>query len=335
MKAVVKSNSPQKIDLQERSLPLLNDGEILVEVAYCGVCGSDLHTFNHSRGYEFVKINTTLGHEISGKVVEVFNEENRHLINKNVIVESMYYCNECENCKRGRYSICYNNQVIGLHFDGGMAQFVKINVSFVKETDKNLPLDIAALIEPMSIAVHAVKKIKNIDAEDTILVQGPGIIGFFIGLICAHKKANVILSGLEKDYEYRLSKVNNFGMTALIADKQKLEVPIDYIFECSGSSAALKTGFNTLKKGGEIVVVALYEQETRLFLTDLVRNEWSLLTSYGSDPVDYNGASKLLIEYKDQLREIVSFFPMVEAEQAFTESLNQNVLKAIIYNQEI
>ncbi|MDP9739090.1 UNVERIFIED_ORG: L-iditol 2-dehydrogenase [Bacillus sp. B2I3] len=332
MKAVVKSNSPQKTEIQEKALPVLNTGEILVEVAYCGVCGSDLHAFNHSRGYEFVKINTTLGHEISGKVVEVFDKENRHLINKNLIVESMHYCNECENCKRGRYSICLNNQVIGLHFDGGMTQFVKTNAKFIKEIDNDLPIDIAALLEPMSIAVHAVKKIKNLGAKDNILVQGPGIIGFFVGLICAHKKANVILSGLEKDYEYRLSKANDFGMTALIADKQKLKVPIDYIFECSGSSAALKTGFNSLKKGGEIVVVALHEQETSLFLTNLVRNEWPLLTSYGCDPVDYNDASKLLIEYKDQLREIVSFFPLVEAERAFEESMNQKVLKAIIYN---
>ena len=250
MKAVVKSNLPRKINLREKDLPVLNAGEVLVEVAYCGVCGSDLHAFNHSRGYEFVKKNTTLGHEISGKVVEVFDEEKRYLINKNVIVESMYYCNECENCKRGRYSICLNNQVIGLHFDGGMTQFVKTSANFIKEIDNDLPIDIAALIEPMSIAVHAVKKIKNLDARDTILVQGPGIIGFFIGLICAHKKANVILSGLEKDYEYRLSKANDFGMTAFIADKQKLEVPVDYIFECSGSSAALKTGINSLKKGG-------------------------------------------------------------------------------------
>jgi len=332
MKAVVKSSLPQKIKLQERDRPVLHAGGILVEVAYCGVCGSDLHAFSHSRGYEFVKVNTTLGHEISGKVIEVFDEENRHLINKNVIIESMHYCNECENCERGKYSICFNNQVIGLHFDGGMTQFVKTNVNFIKEIDHELPIDIAALIEPMSIAVHAVKKVTNIDAEDNILVQGPGIIGFFVGLICAHKKANVVLSGLEKDYEYRLSKASNFGMTALIADKQRLEVPVDYIFECSGSPAALKTSFNHLKKGGKTVVVALYEQETTLFLTDLVRNEWPLITSYGCDPVDYDDASKLLIEYKDQLRDIISFFPLVEAEQAFEDSVNQKILKAVLYN---
>ena len=79
-------------------------------------------------------------------------------------------------------------------------------------------------------------------------------------------------------------------------------------------------------------MVALYEQETSLFLTNLVRNEWPLITSYGCDPGDYNDASKLLIEYKDQLREIISFFSMVEAEQAFDDSINQKVLKAILYN---
>jgi len=64
----------------------------------------------------------------------------------------------------------------------------------------------------------------------------------------------------------------------------------------------------------------------------LVRNEWPLITSYGCDPVDYDDASKLLIEYKDQLRDIISFFPLVEAERAFEDSVNQKVLKAVLYN---
>ncbi|MGE6614246.1 zinc-dependent alcohol dehydrogenase [Peribacillus sp. NPDC076916] len=331
MKAIATSILPGQITIEEKEKPILTKGEVLIEVAYCGICGSDIHAAKHSKGYEFVERGTTLGHEISGTVVKVFDEKDEHLVNKKVIIESMHYCGVCENCQLGRYSICSNIQVIGLHFNGGMTQFVKVKSDFVQEIDARLPIDIAALAEPMSIAVHAVKKINELGTSNTVLVQGTGIIGYFIGLICAHKKADVILSGLENDYAYRLSKAAVFKMKPFIADKEILETKVDYIFECSGSSTALKSGFRYLKKGGKIVVVALYEQETTLFLNDLVRNEWPLITSYGCNPDDYRDASEILIHYKEELRKIISYFPLIEADQAFKESMNQKVLKAVLY----
>ncbi len=81
-----------------------------------------------------------------------------------------------------------------------------------------------------------------------------------------------------------------------------------------------------------MVAWALYEQEVSLFLTDLVRNEWPLITSYGCDPEDYLEASNLLTEYKEKLRELVSFFHLIESERAFQESMDQKVMKALIYN---
>lgn len=334
MKAVVKPKLSGNITIEEKELPPLMEGEVLIEIAYCGICGSDIHAVNHSKGYEFVEAGTTLGHELSGKVVNVFSEKEKHLLHKNVFIESMHYCKICENCRSGRYSICSNIQVIGLHFNGGMTQFVKVKSDFVQEIADGLPLDIAALIEPMSIAVHAVKKINSLGKKDTVLVQGPGIIGFFTGLVCVHKKANVILSGLESDNLYRLSKAKDFNMTPFIADREKLDKKADYIFECSGSSAALKSGFQYLKKGGQTVVVALYEEETTLFLTDMVRNEWSIVSSYGCDPNDYSVASEILKYYEEPLKRIISFFPLVKANEAFKKSIDQKVLKAVLYNEE-
>ncbi|MGD6902773.1 zinc-dependent alcohol dehydrogenase [Bacillus infantis] len=332
MKAIVKARQAGRIRIEEKELPQLGDGEVLVEVSYCGVCGSDIHAAKHAKGYEFVGTGTTLGHEISGKVINVSGDENAHLLNKHVVIESMHYCGSCENCREGRTSVCHEINVIGLHFDGGMAQYVKVKPKFIQELPPQLPVDMAALLEPMSIAVHSVKKIKEIMPQDNILIQGPGIIGFFTGLICSDKKAEVRISGLERDYNYRLSKAYLFNMKPFIADKEELPDKVDYVFECSGSSAALKSSFRYLRKGGQLVAVALYEQETALFLTEMVRNEWPILTSYGCDPEDYRDAADLLIKYQSQLRNIVSYFPLIEAERAFTESMNQKVLKAVLYN---
>lgn len=331
MKAITKTEIPNTIRTVEKSIPSLDEGEVLIEVAYCGVCGSDLHAVNHSKGYEYVTTETTLGHEISGKVVEVNNVQNKVLLNQNVIVESMHYCGHCENCLSGRYSICINNQVIGLHFDGGMAPYVKTKEKYVRPIFDHLPLNIASLMEPMSIAYHAINKLPNLQKGEKVLVQGPGIIGFLIGLLCADKQADVFISGLEKDYEYRLSKAEQFSMEPVVIDQQNFQEPVDYIFECSGSTAALHQGIKNLKKGGKIVLVALYGQHTSLFLTDFVRNEWPLITSYGCDPNDYQQSLNYLIKYQNQLQEIITSYSLKQASEAFEASQAQQVLKAVIH----
>ncbi|OIK08301.1 alcohol dehydrogenase catalytic domain-containing protein [Bacillus sp. MUM 13] len=330
MLTTVKTESLREIIIEDQPIPELKPGEILINVEYCGVCGSDLHAYNHSKGYEFVNKPIILGHEISGKVVQTYDPNSKNLIGKNVIVESMHYCGNCDNCRDGRYSICENIQVIGLHFNGGMAEFVKTKERFVKEIPNELSPNIAALSEPMSIAVHAVEKAGEINENHVVHVQGPGIIGFFVGLACVEKGAKVIISGLESDYKNRLSKCFDFGMTPHIINKGSLNAKVDVLFECSGSSAAAQSGFNSLKKGGRSVFVALFEQETNLFLTQLVRNEWPIITSYGCDPSDYTTAFRLLRKYEAQLNQVISFYPIVKVNEAFNDSLNQDVLKAVL-----
>lgn len=330
MKAAIKTEKEGEIILQEKELPRLSNEEVLIKVEYCGVCGSDLHAFKHSNGYEFVKKPIILGHEFAGVVVDCFDASLSHLKGKRVIVESMNYCGQCENCLKGRTSICTQNKVIGLHFDGGMAQFVKTKVQYVNVVPDEMPLHLAALSEPMAIAVHAVRKAGKISKNDTILVQGPGIIGFFVSIILAEQGADVILSGLQQDYESRLSKCRAFGVLPHIMDSENLEKEVDVVFECSGSNAAVKSGFNSLKKGGKAIFVALYEHQTTLFLTELVRNEIQIITSYGCNPGDYIRAFSVLEIFSEKLMDIMTIYPLTEVTQAFEDGLNQVVLKPVL-----
>lgn len=330
MRAAIKTEKSGEIILQETELPKIQSNEVLVKVEYCGVCGSDLHAYKHSKGYEFVPKPIILGHEFSGVVVDCFDASSEHLKGKAVIVEPMNYCGKCENCLTGRKSICPQNKVTGLHFDGGMAQFVKTKTQYVREIPNGIPLHLAALSEPMSIAVHAVHQAGKISKSDTILVQGPGIIGFFVSLILAQKGAKVYLSGLEQDYESRLSKCQAFGVIPFIVESSKLEEKVDIVFECSGSNTAVKSGFSNLKKGGKAIFVALYEHETTLFLTELIRNEILINTSYGSNPEDYNEAFSILNSLSEKLMDIITLYPLAEVTQAFEDGLNQVVLKPVL-----
>lgn len=330
MLAAIKTEKSKEIVVGEIDCPVLKKGEVLIKVSNCGVCGSDLHAYNHSKGYEFIPKPIILGHEIAGKVVEVYDSSLTKWIGKNVIVESIHYCATCKNCQEGRKHICNNRRLIGLHKNGGMCEYVKAKAVYVKEIPGRMPMQIAALSEPLSIAVHAVDSIAHVQKDQVVLVQGPGIIGFFVSLVCMERGARVILSGLEQDYESRLSKCLDFGITPHIADKKSLTEKIDVVFECSGSNLAVDYGFRHLKKGGKAVIVALYEESTNLFLTHLVRNEWSILTSYGCNPEDYKASFEILIRHSELLKKIISIYPLEKVAQAFRDGIEKKVLKPII-----
>ncbi|MEI3606635.1 alcohol dehydrogenase catalytic domain-containing protein [Pseudogracilibacillus sp. SE30717A] len=329
MLAAISTNTPREIIFHKKALPNLKVDEVLIKVSYCGVCGSDLHALNHAQGYEFVQRPRILGHEIVGEVVQVKDKSNSDMLGQHVIIESMHYCGKCYNCQKNRFSICIDNKVIGLHFDGGMAEYVKTKVKYLKKIN-DLEEEVAVLSEPMAIAVHAIERAGNIMEDDVILVQGAGIIGFFVALLCVEKGATVYISGLEKDYENRLSKFNSFGMIPHIVEDGLVSKKVDFIFECSGSNLAVLNSFQQLKKGGIAVFVALYEQKTNIFFTELVRNEWSIITSYGCNPVDYELALSVLKKYSSTLKELVTYYSFDSINEAINDGLNQRVLKPVI-----
>lgn len=334
MLAAVTTKVPKEIELKEIPIPNLAEDELLIKVHYCGVCGSDLHAYHHAKGYEFVEHPRVLGHEIAGVVVKVGHDIFSDKIGQQVVIESMNYCGECDNCYQERYSICSNNRVIGLHFDGGMTEYVVCKVSYVREVP-HTPLKIAVLSEPMSVAVHAVHRLKReITDKDVVLVQGPGIIGFFVALLCVERGAKVYISGLQKDYHSRLKNFEKFQMIPHVVEDGFIEEQADIIFECSGSNQSVAATFKQLKKGGSAVVVALYEQETQLFLTDIVRSEWSIIPSYGSDPIDYEEAVQVLNKHAEQLEEIIDYYPFAQVKNAFEDGFQQKVLKPVIHIKE-
>lgn len=321
---------PKTIDIVEQPVPVLENDEVLLKTIACGVCGSDLHAYNFSAGYEFVQKNVALGHEVSAQVVDVGSNVSKDLIGKNVVLQAMIYCGTCESCMKGNFSLCKKNKVLGLHFDGGMAEYFKMHEKYVEVLPDDIDLNLAALAEPLTIAIHAHKRLNQDLSGKTVLVQGPGIIGLFVSLLAIKAGAKTYLSGLPIDKEKRLSKVISWGGIPHIIGQDQIDDQVDVIFECSGASSALFSNTSLLKKSGKIVLVALYEKTTEFFFTPLVRNEWTLIPSYGSDPEDFKKAIKLIVENQEILRTLPQFYEFEEVNQAFTDSLNKEVTKAII-----
>lgn len=321
---------PKTIQIVEQSTPEINVNEVLLKTIACGVCGSDLHAYNFSAGYEFVQKNVSLGHEVTAQVVNVGSNISENLIGKNVVVQAMNYCNECDSCKKGNYSLCKENKVLGLHFDGGLSEYFKVQEKYIEVLPEEIDLHLASLAEPLTIAIHAHKRLNEDLKGKTILVQGPGIIGLFVSLLAIKAGAKTYLSGLPIDKEKRLNQVIPWGGIPHIIGENQIEEQVDIIFECSGASNALFSNTSLLKKSGKIILVALYEKPTEFFFTPLVRNEWSLIPSYGSDPEDFKIAIDFIVENQEILKSLPKFYPFEEVNQAFLDSLQKEVTKAIV-----
>lgn len=332
MKALVKTKTMNEFMIEERTIPILEKDEVLIKVEYCGVCGSDLHSAGHAKGYEFVPKPIILGHELSGSIVGVHPESNnKELLGSRVVVEPGFYCNKCEQCLNGQKNICSNIKIFGLHYDGGMAEFVKVKDDHIHQIPETLPSDLAAMTEPLSVALNAVGKVRDSIKSKNVLVQGCGIIGFFVAIVAKSHGANVTISGLKKDWDSRLSHAEKFGIeTEIVEGTSNKKKDFDIIFECSGSPSAAEAGMFRLEKGGTFVLVALYEQEVKFPVNIMVRGEINILSSYGFNSSDFQQAFVLLNKYKEQLKNIISIYPLEEGSLAFSDAKQQKVLKPII-----
>jgi len=329
IKAIIKTVNKREFTVTERERPELGVDEILVKVEYCGVCGSDLHAANHDPGYEFVPFPIILGHEISGKVHEVGSKNLEKYNGKNIVILPSIYCGECEQCQNGQYNICENIRGLGLHFDGGMREYIIVKENQILLLPDELPLDVAALVEPFSVAMHAVNLLRDNIAGKKVLVQGCGIIGFFTAIIADHFNADVILSGTEEDQEHRLSKADSFNLITKLNDEISKD-KFDFIFECSGSSIAFSKAVKLVKKGGGIIAIALYKDELTIPVNVMVRGEIDIYSSYASTLSDFEKSIEILSENPQRFKELISTYQVNEVDQAFDDGFSKRVLKPMI-----
>ena len=165
--------------------PECNSGWCIVNVKYSGICSSDVPRILKKGTYKFP---TIPGHEFSGVVCQVADKENENLIGKHVGVFPLIPCKKCEQCMEGNYEMCSHYDYIGSRRDGGFAEYVAVPIWNLVELPSEIDLKEAAMMEPLAVALHAVKQ-ANINYEKKVAVVGTGLIAFAIAqwakLICS------------------------------------------------------------------------------------------------------------------------------------------------------
>jgi L-iditol 2-dehydrogenase len=304
MKAILQTR-PERggVEVGERERPEPGPDEALVRVHTAGLCGSDAHAYTYAKGYEWVPIPRIMGHEYSGEVVEVGEAVTTLSPGDGVVERPIHYCGECFQCNNGQQNVCRDFEITGMHNDGAYTEYVAVDEAFLHPVPEGLALGDAAITEPTSVATRAVLHRSRVAAGDTVLVEGPGPIGVLTAAVADSMGANVLVSGLSRDASYRLPLVEGLGIETVDAEREDLGertaaatdgVGFDVVFDTTGHHTGVETAVEHVRKGGQVVVVGLPGAESELFVTDLVRGEVTLDTSYASTWRDFERALRLM-----------------------------------------
>jgi (R,R)-butanediol dehydrogenase/meso-butanediol dehydrogenase/diacetyl reductase len=292
MKAA-RFHGQKDIRIEEIPEPELRAGAVAIDVAWSGICGSDLHEYlegpifipsaGHAHPLSHEEAPVTLGHEFSGTISALGDGVSDLEVGQNVVVEPYFVCNECAPCKAGNYHLCVKMGFIGLAGGGGgLSEKVVVDRRWVHPIG-DIPLDEAALIEPLSVAHHAVVR-SDAKAGDIALIGGAGPIGLLVAAVLKAEGVTVIMSELSAA---RKEKALSSGVADFVIDPSQedlnarvLEITegigADVAFECSSVNAVLNALFEAIKPAGVIVNVSIWSKPAQVDMQKLVLKEIDL-----------------------------------------------------------
>ncbi len=333
-------------EIQDVPVPVPGPDEVLLNVSHCGVCGSDLHAFLNHRGYEGFPERFTFGHEFSGTIENTGAGVSRWKAGDRAVVVSVQGCLEksCPYCSIGFSQLCRSRKIIGIHLDGGMAEYSVVNQKYLIPLPQGMDMMAAALAEPLSVADHCVTDCAKTAKGELVVVSGPGIIGILCALVARSSGAQVVVAGTDTDDQLRLPVARKIGFETIVvgtgkpvlADqlKERFGRLADQHIEASGAPAALISATDAVRPLGTITIVGLYADDVPLNLTKLVRNQINLKTSYVSDIPNYQRAIEMLHRGDIPIAELVRTYPLKEGLTAFADAEKQAVLKPILICRE-
>ena len=246
--------------LEERPVPEPGPRDVLIQIKAVGVCGSDVHYYEHGRiGSFVVEQPMVLGHEPMGVVVGLGDEVTRHEVGDRVTLEPGVPDFTCNECRRGRYNLCPNMRFFATPpVDGAFANYVTLHEDFVYGLPDEISDEAGALMEPLSVGVWSCRK-ANVKAGDHILVTGAGPIGLLaMQVALAEGATEVTITDVVPE---RLEMARKTGATRTInvAEEPLAEAGVEAqaLIECSGNPSALKDGILSLGPAGTAVVVGM------------------------------------------------------------------------------
>lgn len=297
-----------KVKFEDRPIPQLRDAhDVLVDVRFTGICGSDVHYWEHgSIGQFVVKDPMVLGHESSGVISKVGSAVTTLKVGDHVAMEPGIPCRRCEPCKEGKYNLCEKMAFAATPpYDGTLAKYYVLPEDFCYKLPENINLQEAAVMEPLSVAVHIVKQ-ANVAPGQSVVVFGAGPVGL---LCCAVARAfgspKVIAVDIQKG---RLEFAKKYAATAIfepskvsalenaerIVNENDLGRGADIVIDASGAEPSVHTGIHVLRPGGTYVQGGMGRNEITFPIMAACTKELNVRGSFRYGSGDYKLAVNLV-----------------------------------------
>ncbi len=273
MKALVKTKKgPGNIEVQERAMPTIRgDDWVLIKVKAAGVCGTDLHIWHDQFLYWPPVI---LGHEFSGEIVEVGKKVANWKVGDRVVAEPhALSCGVCELCRKGQIQSCKSKRSPGWGIDGAFAEYVTMPASLLHRIPEKVSYELAAITEPLAVAVHQVLERGRVEFQDTVVITGTGPIGILAAFVARKAGASkIIATGITRTESLRFPLCKELGADICLASggtftleedpvKAVLELTegrgADLVIEASGNAVAVNQAFEMVRIGGRISAIGI------------------------------------------------------------------------------
>jgi L-iditol 2-dehydrogenase len=341
MKSLLLSAYNQ-LEIADFPAPEVNAGEVLVRVAACGICGSDVHGYDGSSGRRIPPI--VMGHEAAGTVAAIGPGVEGYAVGDRVTFDSTVYCGACAWCERGDVNLCDNRQVIGVSCGdyrrhGAFAEYVAVPEHILYHLPDNLSFAEAAMLEATSVALHAVR-VSQVKGEETALVIGAGMIGLLTlqaarALGCGRVMiTDVDASRLSLAKEVGAEEILHASGAELVAEvlKRTEGRGVDLAYEAVGRSETVNAAIDCTKKGGTVTLIGNIQPEVTLPLQKVVTRQLRLQGSCASAG-EYPQAIELIADGAIKVTPLITAIaPLEEGPRWFSRlhAHEPNLMKVIL-----
>ncbi|WP_226010825.1 NAD(P)-dependent alcohol dehydrogenase [Halomicrobium salinisoli] len=330
---------PGQFELEERERPDPGPEDVLVAMGDVGICGSDVHYYEHGRiGDYVVEDPLVLGHESAGEVVEVGEAVTGLEPGDRVALEPGVPCRRCAHCKRGEYHLCEDVRFMATPpHDGAFAEYVAWPADFAYELPGDVSTIEGALCEPLSVGIHACRR-GDVGPGDTVVITGAGPIGLLaMEAARAAGATDVVVSDVVAEkVEFAVERGADLGVDVTERD---LEAAVDeytdgagadVVIEASGAEPSVRSTIDVVRRGGTVVLVGLGDEaEVPFDVLEVIDNELDVHGSFRYANT-YDAAVDLLAEGVD-VAGIVDFeAPLADVEDAFRRAMEPDVVKGVI-----
>lgn len=317
--------------VEQRPVPVPAGDQVLVEVSKVGVCGSDVHYYRDGRIGPFVVDSPlVLGHELSGRIVAVGEEVDVGRIGQRVAIEPQKPCRRCSQCKAGRYNLCPFMEFYATPpIDGAFCEYVVIEDDFAHAVPDSISDEAAALLEPLSVGIAAVRKGRVIPGS-RVLIAGGGPIGVITAQAArAFGAAEIFVSDPVED---RRAMASRFGATSTLdpGTEDSRSLGVDCFIDACGVPAAIISGLESVRGAGSVVLVGTGSDTVSLPIPTIMNRELNVTGIFRYTDTWPLGVHLVATGQVELDALVTGRFPLSDVEGALNADLQPGSLKAIV-----